>query len=105
MPEEQKQEIKAPEQTGYYKDTRGKLVDFFIGFIGCPALASLAMLAGGMYNNMAQGIGAVISVALTISFVFFSIKKGRKFIAIGIASLYILPLIVVGSCLLVMSVK
>jgi hypothetical protein len=58
-----------------------------------------------MYNNTARSLGAVISVVLTISFVVFSIKKGRKFIAIGIASLYILPLIVLGSCLLVMSVK
>jgi hypothetical protein len=106
MLEEQKPENKSvPAEPGYYKDTGSKVTDFLVGFLGYPIIILLAQLAFGprvpMWGGTETLVTAVISLVLTIVFVVFAYKRGRKFIAIGIISLLIIPLIAAGSCLLI----
>jgi hypothetical protein len=106
MAEEQKQENKSvPADPGYYKDTGSKVTDFLFGFFGYPIIMSLAQLAFGprrpMWSGIQTWVTAVISLVLTITFVVFAYKRGRKFLAIGIISVLIIPLIAAGSCLLI----
>ena len=107
MPEEQKQEIKKePVDPGYYKDTGSKVADFLVGFLGYPIIVLLAQLTMGdrltfMRANEMGWLTSVLLLGLTIVFVVFAYKRGRKFIAIGILSLLIVPLIAAGSCLLI----
>ena len=106
MPEEQKQEIKKePVDPGYYKDTGSKVTDFLVGFFGYPIIILLAQLAFGprvpMWGGPGTWVAAVLSLVLPIVFIIFAYTRGRKFIAIGILSLLIVPLIVAGSCLLI----
>lgn len=95
-----------PVEQGYYKDTSSKVTDFLVGFLGYPIVTLLAQLA---FAPSARGLGgtdsvvmAVISLVLTVAFVIFAYKRGRKFIAIGIISLLIVPVIAAGSCLLML---
>ncbi len=107
MPEEQKQGTEsAPATRGYYKDTGSKVTDFLVGFLGYPIIMLLAQMAFGpdipMRGSSLAGLGtAIVSLAFTVFFVVFAYKRGRKFIAIGILSLLIVPLIAAGSCLLI----
>jgi hypothetical protein len=107
MPEEQKQEYTSlPAEPRYYKNTASKVTDFLMGFLGYPMIMFFAQMAFGpeipMRGSSLAGVGtALVSLALTVFFVVFAYKRGRKFIAIGILSLVIVPLIAFGSCLLV----
>ena len=104
MPEEQKQETKALEQPGYYTTTRSKVTDFLLGFFGFPMLLSFGglMLIGVRNPNL--GTYALVGAALvTLAVSSYAVQKGRKYIAIGVVSSVILPFLVLGSCLLVIS--
>lgn len=106
MPEEQKQENKSvPADPGYYKDTGSKVTDFLVGFLGYPILTLMAQLAMSAWlpkqANAAYWLTGLILTILTIIFIIFAYRLGRKFIAIGILSLLIVPLIAAGSCLLI----
>lgn len=105
MAEEQKQETKnEPASPGYYKDTRSKVTDFLLGFFGYPVLLSFGgmMISGVRDPNL--GTYALVGAALlTLGVCSYAVQKGRKYIAIGAVSSVILPLLVLGSCLLVIS--
>lgn len=107
MPEEQKTENKSvPADAGYYKDTGSKVTDFLVGFLGYPIIVLLARFAltprlPREYAGVIAWVMGVVMMVLTIFLVVFAYKRGRKFIAIGILSLLIVPLIAAGSCLLI----
>ena len=107
MPEEQKTETSSvPVVQGYYKDTGSKVTDFFIGFLGYPIASLLVQLLmgarfPGMRGTATDWIASVLSLGLAIFCVVYAYKRGRKFIAIGILSLMIVPLIAFGGCMLV----
>jgi hypothetical protein len=96
---------------GYYITTRRKIADFFLGFFGFAVLSWVCQLLSlYLFNKLVVYVlpnwityaysGLVISVILSLIIYFF--KIGRKYIAIGIISLYLLPLLVVGGCLLLL---
>ena len=103
MPEEQKKAASAPEQPGYYKTTGRKVTDFLLGFLGYPVLISWGglMLSRLRYPNL--GSYALAAAALlALGFCFYAVQMGRKYIAIGIVSSIIIPLLFIGGCMMVM---
>ncbi len=109
MAEEQNQEnINVPAAPGYYKTTRSKVTDFLAGFLGCPIVILLALftvtsILPGDYGTLMGWVTLAVLTVLTIFLTVGAYKRGRKFIAIGIISLIIVPLIAAGSCLLIIT--
>ena len=102
MAEEQKQAASAPEQTGYYKTTGSKVTDFLLGFFGFPVLLSWGGMMLSRLRDPNLGSYALTGAALlALGFCFYAVQKGRKYIAIGIVSSIIIPLLVVGGCMMV----
>ncbi len=83
----------------YYADAGSKVGDFCLGFFGTGvAVFVVAMLAG-----LLGPLGIVVGLAYQVAFIWgiaWGFKSGRRFVAIGILSTLILPLIVVGACFL-----
>lgn len=103
MPEEQKQAASAPEQPCYYKTTRSKVTDFLLGFFGFPVLLSWGGMMLSRVRDPNLGDYSMAGAALlALGSCFYAVQKGRKYIAIGIVSSIIIPLLIVGSCLLVL---
>ncbi len=103
MEENLDENIEGNKEPSYY-DTKGKKVsDTFIGFFG-GLFAYLVI--GGIFSTIRySGISIAVillSVVAYIVAVIGFITRGRKFIAIGLILLVVIPLIVFGGCLLVM---
>ena len=106
MPEEQKQAVSAPEPTGYYKTNGSKVTDFLLGFLGYPVLLSWGGLMLSRVRDPNLNIYALAAAALlTLALSSLAVSRGRKYIAIGIVCSVILPLLAVGSCLLIVRPK
>ncbi len=100
MTEEQKAETSAP--AGYYKDRGTKIKDFFIGFLGYPALMTVLPALSALRGDSGAVLGGLYTVLVSVGFLVYSYQTGRKYIAIGLLSLIIVPLLIMGSCLLIM---
>lgn len=107
MTDEQKQENPSvPAAPGYYKDTGSKVTDFLVGFIGYPIIVLLAQFSFGPNllrkgGELAAWGAAAVALCLTACLTVVAYRLGRKFIAIGILSTLLLPLIAAGSCFLI----
>ena len=85
-----------------YYDSKGKKIgDTLIGFFG--GLFAYMIIAGIV--NATDSMGTLVIVLSIIAYfvavIMFSVK-GRKFITVGLVLLAVIPLIVLGGCLLVM---
>ena len=91
-----------PKRTDYYTTKGKKIRDFLIGFIGIilillisTFLSSAILYAGLIIFFFFLGIIVFLLILLSI--------KGRRFIVIGAVSFAIIPLIGLGSCLLIIN--
>jgi len=101
MTDEQLQEAKSePAAPGYYTSTRRKVADFFLGLFGGPALIGGGVTLSSLQSSSAEVV-PVIAVLLIIGIIVAPIYCGRKYISIGAVSAVLIPLIVVGGCMLV----
>ena len=86
----------------YYTSVGKKVWDFFMGFFGALAvffgalyLAS-SVFSGSLLYYLILTLVAIIAVAW-----FFHV--GRRFVSIGITSTVLIPLLIFGGCLLMLS--
>lgn len=95
----------------YYTTTGKKVGDFALGFLGTGFVASfvstfissLLFFPATLKNSLfSSTIPILISIAVILSLIILSFKVGRKFIAIGIISLLLIPLLILGSCSLLL---
>lgn len=93
-----------------YEKKSEKVIDFLIGFLAIPwgpgLLLSLAgYLTSSLFrsNYIYSPIGSILYVVLLVSYLIFAIYLGRKRKYIGIGLLYalvVIPLVLLGTCLL-----
>jgi hypothetical protein len=86
----------------YYKDAGTKILDFFAGFFGVCLLIG-GGVAAVAYNKLpgswTPGLifaGAVLAVAAIALF----FVAGRRYIALGMIAVLIVPALVLGACAL-----
>jgi len=82
----------------HYAKTSQKVGDFFLGFLGALILPFAYSLISFIPVFAFFIISVIILVALCILF----FKVDRRFIAIGIISISLIPVLVFGSCLLLL---
>jgi len=85
-------------KTNYYKKTSQKIGDFFLGFLGTLILPLMYTLISFIPGLLYFFISVAILAALCILF----FKVGRRFITIGIISAGLIPILIFGSCLLLL---
>jgi hypothetical protein len=106
----------------YQNDSNKKIIDFFIGFFGTMAFWIISAIVFSLINlfvntiidsDIIDFISAMLIFIMTfiqflpllftiIGIVYF-FKKGRRFIAIGILSTIILPLLLFGACIIMLT--
>lgn len=96
---DQKTKPAIPVKINYYTASRMKVADFCLGFFGVLlvlvvlfSLPSLPWLGG-------SDMISIISIVVMLFCIVQAFRKGRKFIAIGIISIILIPILVLGSCL------
>ncbi len=95
-------------RTDYYTTPGKKVGDFLMGFFGFLALSFVGSILGSIISSFGSNgfISSIFGifllfVALGLCIFFFKIK--RRFIAIGIISITLIPVLLFGSCLLLLS--
>ena len=94
-----------------YEKKSEKVIDFLIGFLGIPwGTGLLLSLVGYLTSSLFRPnynylpIGSILDVVLLVSCLIFAIYLGRKRKYIGIGLLYalvVVPLVLLGTCLLI----
>ena len=79
-----------------YENRSAKVLDFVIGFLGAIVLVVAAGAATGMMQNVA---GLVIGGVLALIAVIAAFVIRRHYIAIGLLTVLVLPLLVLGACI------
>ncbi len=87
--------------TSYYVKTSQKVADFLIGFLGSLVLPAVYYFMMTSVFNLIYFVFYWI-IILAFSILFF--KMGRSFIAIGIISVCLIPLLSFGSCILLLGI-
>jgi hypothetical protein len=102
MEENLDENLKGNKEQSYYDDNKGKKIrDIVFGFFGG---LFVCIIIGGIFaqSGAAGAVAIWLSVIAYITAIIIFLSKGRKYIAIGLILLAIVPLIVLGGCLLVM---
>ena len=102
-----------PVKRDYYKDKPGKaILDFCIGFFGVwiigivlPWLVFLfaSLLSSPEYLPVGFFIPALIVFLASLFGIVYFFRIGRRYIAIGIISSALLPLLIFGACLVIIA--
>jgi len=106
------QVITGNSNVGYYKNKLRKFLDFLIGSVGSVVLLAIDLFAitNTLFNrisiavdnpNSYYSIIFIMVILLILSIIF--VRIGRKFITVGIASAFLIPLLVVGSFMFLIS--
>ena len=99
-------------KTDFYINNPGKAVgDFCLGFFGIWVVDTIVwFLLAGVFSTLNAGIlgnfFVSIFIILILPFIIFPIiffNIGRRYVAIGILSSLVLPLIIFGACLIIIS--
>ena len=96
----------------YYTDSRRKVADFFIGFVGIWILASIIFFLfyfygiifrfGSDFGYSMLFLGPIIFFIVAIVLVAIGYRIRRRYISIGIISSAIIPLLLYGACWVVL---
>lgn len=88
----------------YYTSTGKKVGDFFLGFFGVLILNFILAFIFGFLFIFANlyWMNLFISIAISLALIFLFFKKNRRFIAIGIIAMMLIPILVFGSCLVLL---
>ena len=99
-----------PLKQGYYNSAGKKVGDFFIGFLGIWVInivaGAIISIPGALFGSFSTGpavfgiFGWLISLAIDIALVVLAFKFGRRFIAIGILTTFLIPILILGACFL-----
>lgn len=88
-----------PQKPDYYTTSKKKVIDFILGFFGVIIINAI-ILTASLYAKIFQ-TGFLFSIVISIIAVVLFFKNGRRFIAVGMISISLLPLLVFGSCVFV----
>lgn len=83
----------------HYTKTSQKVGDFFLGFLGSLILP----FAYSLMSFIPIWVYFFVSVAILVASCVLFFKIGRRFIAVGIISMGLIPALIFGSCLLLLS--
>lgn len=89
-----------PQEADYYTTTGKKVGDFILGFFGIIILNSIFATVLS-FASLGWTSLLIPIVVFAFSLVLF-FKIGRRFIAIGIISIALIPILLFGSCLLLL---
>lgn len=97
--------------TDYYKDSGSKIGDFFVGFIvNAVSLFVYVNLVLGISSQSREsaggwvaGGGAIIGLVVEVWTMASLFRTGRRFIAIGMLSALLPPLLALGACFVILS--
>lgn len=81
----------------YYTSTGRKIADFLLGFIVAPIIP--LFIAFGVKSGSGIGLAILLMVFGTI----FAFLKNRRFLAIGMLCACLVPLLLFGACLLMLT--
>lgn len=97
----------------YYTNSGRKVGDFCLGFFGIwivmigisTILSWFSGLFGGFtsFVNIFYIPGLILDIVFVVFGITLSFRKGRRYIGIGIISSALVPLLVFGACLIVLS--
>jgi hypothetical protein len=88
----------------YQKGKYRKLGDFLIGFFGAIGLMMIPMFMQSSVPSISGVLLMLFFVALFPIGIFCS-KNGRRFITIGMISISIIPLLLAGSCFVLLGLN
>lgn len=88
--------------------TSEKIGDFFIGVFGCLLALIIAVIVGIFVTNMFPifgGSSALYTVSILYLLVVGAIcysahKGGKRYVIIGVAAFFVVPLLIFGSCMM-----
>ena len=110
-PEGSKPEIKPETPPAEYYTTLGRKVgDFFIGVLGVMLVSAVVgflfqmKLGGGGSAGGPVMVGTLFSAGMIIYLAILSGRRGRRFIGIGMISVFLIPLLLAGSCMIIMGI-
>lgn len=89
-----------PQEADYYTTTGKKVGDFILGFFGIVIL-NLIFGTALSFANLGWA-NLLISIVVFVFLLVLFFKIGRRFIAIGIISIALIPILIFGSCLLLL---
>ena len=91
------------QKPNHYTSTGNKIIDFLLGFFGTIFLYYLTTISNfwSVSPNSLMALFIPIIILVLLSILFF--KIGRKFIAVGIIAVSIIPVLLFGSCLLLLA--
>jgi hypothetical protein len=97
------------ERTDYYTDRASKVGDFCLGFFGvglalvgvAVVVVPIAMSLASRHGEYVGGISSIVGFVLFLVGIVEAFRKGRRYIAIGMLSLILVPVLLVGTCALV----
>lgn len=90
----------------YYISTGRKVTDFLMGFFGAILLSVVytTFISTFAYSLFSSATSAwanlIISIVVMVLLSVLFFKIGRRFIAVGIIAISLLPILIFGSCLL-----
>jgi len=83
--------------TDYYSSTVRKIGDFLFGFLVAPIIPVL------LASNSGSAAGWIVAILFMIAGIIISFALHRRFLAIGMICVLLVPLLVFGACLLMLS--
>lgn len=95
------------EKSDYYVSSGRKAGDFLVGFFGVIILSILYTVIANFLSSFFSTsvwitIGFLFSIISYILLTVLFFKIGRRFIAIGIISIALVPLLLFGSCMVIL---
>ena len=90
------------ERNDYYLEPGKKIGDFFLGFFGALMVVVIAGVIGAAAPGSAA-ISVIGNLVLLIAGIVHFFRRGRRFIAIGMISIIIIPVLLFGACAILMT--
>ena len=91
-----------PVKSNYYTSFGKKAWDFCMGFLG---YITLNVLFSFVFNSLVITFPYIfyVSLAVLVGFGILFFRIGRRFIAIGALSVFLIPLLLFGACMIMFS--
>jgi hypothetical protein len=108
--QEEKITMEEPQKPDYYITTGRKVGDFLLGFFGVAVLSFIyTFVSSFVYSLLSSQTFSIaiwanffVSVIILVLLAVLFFKIGRRFIAIGVISISLLPILIFGSCILLL---
>jgi hypothetical protein len=90
------------EREDYYRDQGKKVGDFCLGFFGaCLVLIVAVAIAASAAGGNSWAVSLVGNLVLLIAGIVHFFRRGRRYIAIGMMSVVLVPALLAGTCAII----